>query len=213
VLLLKCTSADRLTDEERPYTLLCAEVVRPVETVESGLVPVGYVTANWWELPQHYTVSGPLGLTRHPRGSGPALTVSQYSVSMVLHGPVFFFLRVYDQNFDPSAFIGGVFAAEGRGGEGCRELHFHHWGSDPNDLKGPYWRVPEPARRLSLQELGLSAALVTCLESAGITTAADLCVRTAEELLKIRNLGTKRLQEVREMLAAAGLWLHNEAPD
>jgi hypothetical protein len=113
VLLLKCTSDARLTDEAPPCTLLCADVVRPEETGGAGLGPVGYVTANWWELPEKYVLAGPLDLTRYPGGGEPALTVLHYAVSKVFHGPVFFFLRLYDPTFDPSAFIGGVFAAEG----------------------------------------------------------------------------------------------------
>jgi DNA-directed RNA polymerase alpha subunit len=103
-----------------------------------------------------------------------------------------------------------VFAAEGRGGEDRRDLYFHRWASDPDARMGPGYHVPEHARRFSLQELGLSAALLNCLESEGITTAADLCVRTAEELLEIRNLGVNRLQQVRDRLAAARLCLAGE---
>ena len=214
MLLLKCEKAVPTTDEGRPCTLLCAEVVRPEETGEAGVVPVGYVTANWSELPEHYVVCGPLGLTRHPGGGDPALTVLHYSVSMVWHGPVFFFLSVYDPTFDPSPFVGGVFAAEGRGGEPRREFHFR-WVRDPNDLTWPGCRVPKHAWRLSVAELGLTAAVVNCLESEGITTAADLCIRTADELLEIRNLGDKRLRIVRDALAAAGLclWGEETSPD
>jgi DNA-directed RNA polymerase alpha subunit len=82
--------------------------------------------------------------------------------------------------------------------------------SDPDDRTGPGCHVPQHARRLSLAELGLSAALIDCLESEGVTTATDLCVRTAEELLEIRSLGKDQLQEVRDRLAAAGLWLWDE---
>ena len=45
------------------------------------------------------------------------LTVPDYGVGKVFHGRVFFSLRVYDPNFDPSPFIGVVFAAQWRGEE------------------------------------------------------------------------------------------------
>jgi DNA-directed RNA polymerase alpha subunit len=72
--------------------------------------------------------------------------------------------------------------------------------------------VPARATRITLAELGFSGVLIDCLELEGITTAWDLCHRTAEELLEVRNLGKKRLQEIRDRLAAARLWLWGEKP-
>jgi hypothetical protein len=102
----------------------------------------------------------------------------------------------------------------------------HRWGSfwsgiAPAALAGllgtkgksdaPCDQVP-PRARIALQELGLSSSSLNCLESEGITTALDLCVRTADELLEIRNFGQEQLQVVRERLAAVDLWLWDEQP-
>jgi hypothetical protein len=70
VLLLKCIDTPRMTDDQgRPFTLLCTEVVLPEETDGDGLVSDDYRTANWWELPERYVVSGPLVLSRHSGGA------------------------------------------------------------------------------------------------------------------------------------------------
>ena len=61
-----------------------------------------------------------------------------------------------------------------------------------------------------LAELQLSTGLRRCLEAEGIATAGDLCVRDAEELLGLRNLGKGRLQELRKRLRAFGVQLMGE---
>jgi DNA-directed RNA polymerase alpha subunit len=63
---------------------------------------------------------------------------------------------------------------------------------------------------MGLTELGLSGGLLRCLNAEGITTAAELCVSVAAELLEIPGLGSKRLAELRLRLAASGLWLYGE---
>ncbi|WP_420841882.1 DNA-directed RNA polymerase subunit alpha C-terminal domain-containing protein [Fimbriiglobus ruber] len=60
--------------------------------------------------------------------------------------------------------------------------------------------------------MGLSAGLIRILAGEGVTTAMDLCLRSADELLETRNIGEKRLHEVRDKLAAAGLGLSGEGP-
>jgi hypothetical protein len=206
MLLLRCSKASRTTDDDRhPCTLLCTEVVRPEEKGEDGSAPGGFVTAGWWDLPEHYTVSGPLGLAWYPGGGEAALIVPHYSVGMILDGPVFFFLSIYDPAFDPSPFIGRVLTAEGRGGEPRRDLDFR-W------APGPHGRVPDRAWQVSLEQLGLSGALVRSLEADSITTTAELCLRSGQELLELRDLGANGLLEVRERLAVFGLWLWGEEP-
>jgi DNA-directed RNA polymerase alpha subunit len=63
---------------------------------------------------------------------------------------------------------------------------------------------------MSLAELELSVRVTNCLEAAGLTTVRDLVLRTAEEVLAIRNFGPAFLREVTSKLAARGL--HLEMP-
>lgn len=55
-----------------------------------------------------------------------------------------------------------------------------------------------------LSALGLSIRATNCLESAGIALVRELRCRTADELLKIRNLNEATLTEIRQKLAAGG---------
>lgn len=60
---------------------------------------------------------------------------------------------------------------------------------------------------MSLAELELSVRATNCLESEGITTVGQLVVRTAEELLELRNFTETTLREVQLKLAEVGLKL------
>jgi hypothetical protein len=195
VFLLQCTDAYRSNDEHGPHTELWTEVVRPKGISTAGCHAVEIVVVDWLELHGSYIPSGPLDLTPYPDGSGVALTVFDYTISGLIHSPAFFLLRVHEASFDSSPFVGGVYIAEGRDGLKVYE---------PLPIR-PNGRIPERAYRVSLAQLGLSAALIDCLVSEGILTAADLCVRTPVELLEIRNVGNQQLQEVQDRLAEAGL--------
>ena len=46
-----------------------------------------------------------------------------------------------------------------------------------------------------------------CLKRAGINTVAELVSRTDEEMMKVRNLGKKSLEEVKQKLTDFGLSL------
>ena len=61
-----------------------------------------------------------------------------------------------------------------------------------------------------LSELRLSIRATNCLESDGIAMVRELCRRTADELLKIRNLNEATLKEICEKLAARGLRLQQD---
>jgi hypothetical protein len=116
--------------------------------------------------------------------------------------------------------LGGCVVIEGESPRWACVECFHRWGPvqlppsadgrRPSPTQRPSRRAPDPAARITLEELGLSTALRNCLECEGITTARDLSVHTAEELLEIRNFGQKRLRELREKLAAVGLKLRGE---
>ncbi|MCL6547990.1 MAG: DNA-directed RNA polymerase subunit alpha [Alicyclobacillus sp.] len=63
---------------------------------------------------------------------------------------------------------------------------------------------------MPIEELDLSVRSYNCLKRAGINTVGELCSRTEDEMMKVRNLGRKSLEEVIEKLAALGLSLRQE---
>ncbi|ATW27139.1 DNA-directed RNA polymerase subunit alpha [Candidatus Formimonas warabiya] len=60
---------------------------------------------------------------------------------------------------------------------------------------------------LTIEELDLSVRSYNCLKRAGINTAQELIQRTEEDMMKVRNLGRKSLEEVQEKLKELGLSL------
>ena len=58
---------------------------------------------------------------------------------------------------------------------------------------------------VSIDELELSVRSYNCLKRAGISTVRDLTTRTEDEMMKVRNLGRKSLDEVIEKLQLLGL--------
>ena len=63
---------------------------------------------------------------------------------------------------------------------------------------------------MPIEELDLSVRSYNCLKRAGINTVGELCSRTEEEMMKVRNLGRKSLEEVVEKLGALGLSLRED---
>jgi DNA-directed RNA polymerase subunit alpha len=59
----------------------------------------------------------------------------------------------------------------------------------------------------TIDELELSVRSFNCLKRAGINTVADLCDKTEDDMMKVRNLGRKSLEEVHEKLNKLGLSL------
>lgn len=62
---------------------------------------------------------------------------------------------------------------------------------------------------VSIDELELSVRSYNCLKRAGINTVKDLTSKSEEEMMKVRNLGRKSLDEVIEKLNSMGLDLSN----
>lgn len=60
---------------------------------------------------------------------------------------------------------------------------------------------------MPIEELDLSVRSYNCLKRAGINTVGELINKTDEEMMKVRNLGKKSLEEVKQKLAALGLSL------
>ena len=64
---------------------------------------------------------------------------------------------------------------------------------------------------LTIEELDLSVRSFNCLKRANINTVEDLISKTEDEMMKVRNLGRKSLEEVINKLAMMGLSLADEA--
>ena len=75
---------------------------------------------------------------------------------------------------------------------------------DKNQEKEP------PALKLTIEELDLSVRSFNCLKRANINTVRDLISKTPEEMMKVRNMGKKSLDEVINKLAMMGLKLATE---
>ncbi len=65
----------------------------------------------------------------------------------------------------------------------------------------------EKVLELSIEELDLSVRSYNCLKRAGINSVDDLVNKTEEDMMKVRNLGRKSLEEVLNKLAELGLSL------
>ena len=65
----------------------------------------------------------------------------------------------------------------------------------------------EKVLEMSIEELDLSVRSYNCLKRAGINTVEDLTNRTEEEMMKVRNLGKKSLEEVLNKMAELELSL------
>ena len=63
---------------------------------------------------------------------------------------------------------------------------------------------------MTIEELDMSVRSFNCLKRAGIDTVEDLTNRTEEEMIKVRNLGKKSLEEVIFKLHSLGLDLKKE---
>ncbi len=62
---------------------------------------------------------------------------------------------------------------------------------------------------MAIEDLDLSVRSYNCLKRAGINTVAELVERDEEEMMKVRNLGRKSLEEVQLKLSALGLTLRD----
>ena len=65
----------------------------------------------------------------------------------------------------------------------------------------------EKLLEITIDELELSVRSYNCLKRAGINTVEELTNKTPEEMMKVRNLGRKSLEEVLEKLKELGLSL------
>ena len=63
---------------------------------------------------------------------------------------------------------------------------------------------------MTIEELDLSVRSFNCLKRANINTVEDLISKTEDEMIKVRNLGRKSLEEVEHKLAMMGLSLDSD---
>ena len=61
-----------------------------------------------------------------------------------------------------------------------------------------------------IEELDLSVRSFNCLKRAGINTVEDLINKSEEDMMKVRNLGRKSLEEVVWKMASLGFNLRKE---
>ena len=63
---------------------------------------------------------------------------------------------------------------------------------------------------MTIDELELSVRSYNCLKRAGINTVEELCSKTSDDMMKVRNLGRKSLEEVVEKLNSLGFQLQTD---
>ena len=68
----------------------------------------------------------------------------------------------------------------------------------------------EKVLEMTIEELDMSVRSFNCLKRAGIDTVEDLTNRTEEDMIKVRNLGKKSLEEVIQKLHSLGLDFRRE---
>ena len=72
---------------------------------------------------------------------------------------------------------------------------------------------PDNLMAITIEELDLSVRSFNCLKRANINTVADLVSKTQDEMIKVRNLGRKSLEEVEHKLNQLGLHLADESTE
>ncbi len=65
----------------------------------------------------------------------------------------------------------------------------------------------EKVLEMSIDELDFLFVPITALKRAGINTVEELCNKTSDDMMKVRNLGRKSLEEVLAKLKELGLQL------
>ena len=68
----------------------------------------------------------------------------------------------------------------------------------------------EKVMEMTIEELDLSVRSYNCLKRAGVNTVEDLAGKTEEDMMRVRNLGKKSLEEVLNKMESLGLKLRKE---
>ena len=69
---------------------------------------------------------------------------------------------------------------------------------------------PNKVLQMTIDELDLSVRSFNCLKRANINTVEDLVSKTGEDMMKVRNMGKKSLDEVQKKLEMMGLSLASD---
>ena len=65
---------------------------------------------------------------------------------------------------------------------------------------------------MNIEDIDLSVRSYNCLKRAGIHTLEDIIQKTEDDMIKIRNLGRKNLEEIEHKLSEFGLCLMDKVP-
>ena len=79
--------------------------------------------------------------------------------------------------------------------------------NDVNILKTPEEDLQQKTLEMTIEDMDLSVRSFNCLKRAGINTIQDLTKRSKDDMLKVRNLGLKSLEEVIKKLEDLGFGL------
>ncbi|MBE7034014.1 MAG: DNA-directed RNA polymerase subunit alpha [Ruminococcaceae bacterium] len=87
--------------------------------------------------------------------------------------------------------------------------------AEPQDITDEVWKGDETESRekilnMTIEELDLSVRSFNCLKRAGINTVDDLINKSPDEMMRVRNLGKKSLEEVIVKLQSYGLTFMDE---
>ena len=86
---------------------------------------------------------------------------------------------------------------------------FQNMAGEVPEEEGPengFAKEPEdgPNLEMTIEDLDLSVRSYNCLKRAGINTVAELTQKTEDDMMKVRNLGRKSLEEVKKKLVELG---------
>jgi DNA-directed RNA polymerase subunit alpha len=77
----------------------------------------------------------------------------------------------------------------------------------PVSMAQPEESVKDKVLEMTIEELDLSVRAYNCLKRAGINSVAELVLKNQDDMMKVRNLGRKSLEEVEQKLNGLGLGL------
>ncbi len=77
-------------------------------------------------------------------------------------------------------------------------------------IEGQLETIKDKVLSMTIDELDFSIRTHNCLSRAGINTVADICNKTEIELIRVKNLGKKSLEEIIQKVTALGLTLRED---